>query len=56
MQTIQHKLAEVKTDTAMARCFTDRAMQMYEEGNLDYTTASMSKVKFKFLEKLKLSV
>jgi len=43
LQTIQHKLAEVKTDTAMARCFTDRAMQMYEDGTLDYTTASMSK-------------
>ena len=43
LQTIQHKLAEVKTDTALARCFTDRAMQMYEEGTLDYTTASMAK-------------
>ena len=43
LQTIQHKLAEVKTDAAVARCFTDRAMQMYEEGNLDYNTASMCK-------------
>ena len=34
LQTIQHKLAEVKTDTAMARCFTDRAMQMYEGAGL----------------------
>jgi len=43
LQTIQHKLAEVKTETAIARCFIDRAMQMYEEGTLDYTTASMAK-------------
>jgi len=43
LQTIQHKLAEVKTDTAMARCFTDNAMMMYENGTLDYNTASMAK-------------
>merc|ERR1711990_648404 len=43
LQTIQHRLAEVKTDAAVGRAFCDRAMQLFMEDNLDYTTASMAK-------------
>jgi len=43
LQTIQHKLAEVKTDVAVARAFTDNAMLMYQNGVLDQNTASMAK-------------
>ena len=43
MQTIQHDLAAIKTDIAVARNFTDTSIQMYEDGILDYNTASMGK-------------
>jgi len=43
LQTIQHKLAEVKTDVAVSRAFIDNAMLMYENGVLDQNTASMAK-------------
>lgn len=43
MQTIQHELAAIKTDIAMSRNFTDTSIQMYEDGILDYNTASMGK-------------
>jgi len=43
LQTIQHELAAIKTDIAVARNFTDTSIQMYEDGILDYNTASMGK-------------
>lgn len=43
LQTIQHRLAEVKTDAAVGRAFCDSAMRLFMEDNLDYTTASMAK-------------
>ena len=43
LQTIQHKLAEVKTEVAVARAFIDNAMLMYQNGVLDQNTASMAK-------------
>ena len=43
LQTIQHKLAEIKTDVAVMRSFTDTSMKMYNEGILDNQTASMAK-------------
>jgi len=43
LQTIQHRLAEVKTEAAIGRSFCDTAMKLFMEDNLDYTTASMAK-------------
>jgi len=43
LQTIQHRLAEVKTEAAVGRAFCDSAMRLFMEDNLDYTTASMAK-------------
>lgn len=43
LQTIQHKLAEIKTETAVARAFVDSCNQLHAEGKLDTTTASMAK-------------
>lgn len=43
LQTIQHRLAEVKTEAAVARAFVDRALWLQHLEELDYTTASMAK-------------
>ena len=43
IQTIQHRLAEVKTETAVMRSFVDAAMVLQTKEELDYTTASMAK-------------
>merc|ERR1712131_508511 len=43
LQTIQHRLAEVKTETAVMRSFVDAAMVLQTKEELDYTTASMAK-------------
>jgi len=43
LQTIQHRLAEVKTEAAVGRSFVDSAMALETKGQLDYTTASMAK-------------
>jgi len=43
LQTIQHKLAEIKTETAVARAFVDSCNLLHQEGKLDTTTASMAK-------------
>lgn len=43
LQTIQHKLAELKTEIAVARAFTDRCNELHNIGKLDSSTASMAK-------------
>lgn len=43
LQTIQHKLAEIKTETAVARAFMDSCNQLHSQGKLDTVTASMAK-------------
>eukprot|EP01135_Chromosphaera_perkinsii_P011386 Nk52_evm31s2391 gene=Nk52_evmTU31s2391 len=42
-QTIQHKLAEMKTEILVARTFVDRCTELHLEGCLDFATAAMSK-------------
>ncbi|PIK36192.1 hypothetical protein BSL78_26973 [Apostichopus japonicus] len=44
LQTIQHRLAALKTKICMNRAFIDMGIQMYQEGRLDSTTASMIKL------------
>jgi len=43
LQTIQHKIAEVYTDTVVARTFTDKCNQIHNDRGLDSTAASMAK-------------
>jgi len=43
LQTIQHKLAEMKTQIALARSFTDDCIEMHSTGDLDGAMASMNK-------------
>lgn len=43
LQTIQHKLAEIKTDTAVGRSFIDTCLQIHNDAKLDSQMASMSK-------------
>lgn len=43
LQTIQHKLAEMKTDIVIGRTFTDKCLQLHAAGKLDGQTASMAK-------------
>lgn len=43
LQTIQHRLAEIKTEAAFCRSFVDKAMELQVNEELDYTTASMAK-------------
>ena len=43
LQTIQHKIAEVYTDTVVARTFTDKCNQIHNNRGLDSTAASMAK-------------
>ncbi|KAF8562634.1 hypothetical protein P879_11304, partial [Paragonimus westermani] len=43
LQTIQHRLAEMKTDLCVSRAFVDQCLEMLNEGRLDSETASMAK-------------
>lgn len=43
LQTIQHKLAEIKTEVSVARAFVDRCNELHNIGKLDSSTASMAK-------------
>lgn len=43
LQTIQHALAEIKTETATVRAFVDQCNEMHNRGVLDTSTASMAK-------------
>lgn len=43
LQTIQHKLAEMKTKIAVTRSFTDQCLEMHVQGKLDGAMASMNK-------------
>lgn len=43
LQTIQHKLAELKTEISVARAFTDQCNSLHNIGKLDNSTASMAK-------------
>ncbi|XP_071940969.1 long-chain specific acyl-CoA dehydrogenase, mitochondrial-like [Antedon mediterranea] len=42
-QEIQHKLAEFKTDICVGRSFADQCIQLFEEGRLSSSSASMLK-------------
>lgn len=42
-QTVQHKLAELKTEICVSRAFIDSCLQLHAEGRLDSATASMAK-------------
>merc|ERR1712179_336286 len=43
LQTVQHKLAEVKTSIAVARAFIDQCMELHEVGKCGNELASMAK-------------
>ncbi|XP_035657542.1 long-chain specific acyl-CoA dehydrogenase, mitochondrial-like [Branchiostoma floridae] len=43
LQTIQHKLAEIKTDIVVGRAFLDQCLELHNQGRLDSNTASMAK-------------
>jgi len=43
LQTVRHELAEIKTETAVARAFYDSCLQLHHEGRLDSQMASMAK-------------
>jgi len=43
LQTVQHKLAELKTSIAVCRSFIDQCMEMHESGKLCGEMASMAK-------------
>ncbi|KAF3688434.1 Long-chain specific acyl-CoA dehydrogenase, mitochondrial [Channa argus] len=43
LQTVQHKLAELKTDICVGRAFVDNCIQLHAEKRLDAATASMAK-------------
>lgn len=43
LQTIQHKLAEMKTRICAARAFTDQCIDLHNKGKLDSAMASMNK-------------
>lgn len=43
LQTIQHKLAELKTELSVARAFVDQCNELHNIGKLDNSTASMAK-------------
>ncbi|XP_045875816.1 long-chain specific acyl-CoA dehydrogenase, mitochondrial isoform X1 [Meles meles] len=43
MQTVQHKLAELKTEICVTRAFVDSCLQLREKKRLDSATASMAK-------------
>merc|ERR1719370_1251250 len=43
LQTIQHKLAEIKTNIVVGRAFTDQCIDLHNQGKLDSSMASMNK-------------
>ncbi|KAJ8035894.1 Long-chain specific acyl-CoA dehydrogenase, mitochondrial [Holothuria leucospilota] len=43
LQTIQHRLAELKTEICVSRAFVDKCIQLQDEGRFDSTMASMIK-------------
>ncbi|XP_069959128.1 long-chain specific acyl-CoA dehydrogenase, mitochondrial [Cherax quadricarinatus] len=43
LQTVQHKLAELKTEICVARAFTDQCIDLHNVGKLDGSMASMCK-------------
>ena len=43
LQTVQHKLAETKTSTAVCRAFIDQCLDLHQAGKLDNEMASMAK-------------
>lgn len=43
LQTIKHRMAELKTELTVARTFMDNCIQLHDEGRLDTSTASMAK-------------
>ncbi|KAI1899369.1 hypothetical protein AGOR_G00061070 [Albula goreensis] len=43
LQTVQHKLAELKTEICVGRAFVDSCLQLHAEKKLDSSTASMAK-------------
>uniref|UniRef100_A0A8D3AFQ6 Long-chain specific acyl-CoA dehydrogenase, mitochondrial n=1 Tax=Scophthalmus maximus TaxID=52904 RepID=A0A8D3AFQ6_SCOMX len=43
LQTVQHKLAELKTEICVGRAFVDNCLQLHAEKRLDASTASMAK-------------
>ena len=43
LQTVQHKLAEMKTEVVVGRTFADKCIDMHRNGTLDTATASMAK-------------
>ncbi|CAL8288595.1 unnamed protein product [Lota lota] len=43
LQTVQHKLAELKTEICVGRAFLDSCLQLHGEKRLDSSTASMAK-------------
>ncbi|XP_047577288.1 long-chain specific acyl-CoA dehydrogenase, mitochondrial isoform X3 [Lutra lutra] len=43
MQTVQHKLAELKTQICVTRAFVDSCLQLHEKKRLDSASASMAK-------------
>ena len=44
LQTIKHKLAQLKTDISVARAFYDQCLLLHIEKKLDHTMASMAKL------------
>lgn len=43
LQTVQHRLAELKTQICVSRAFVDNCIQLHAEKRLDTATASMAK-------------
>jgi long-chain-acyl-CoA dehydrogenase len=43
LQTVKHRLAEMKTETVVARSFMDQCIALHAEGKLDTQMASMAK-------------
>ena len=43
LQTIQHTMAELKTQIAVTRAFIDQCIESHNVGQLDNSTASMAK-------------
>ncbi|XP_064643783.1 long-chain specific acyl-CoA dehydrogenase, mitochondrial-like [Lineus longissimus] len=43
LQTIQHELAEIKTEVCVGRAFLDQCLALHAEERLDSSTASMAK-------------
>ena len=43
LQTVQHKMAEMKTEICVGRTFADKCIELHAEGRLDTAMASMAK-------------